>query len=390
MAMVVAIVVSFALLSLTIYFHSSPSDSPSFSSFSFTPSCPPGFVAFGNSLTDTGNKLHLVPSLTASGNPPYGRTFFQRPTGRFCDGRLVVDFLAESFGYPFLYPYFNNSGADFRHGANFAIAGSTANLEVVSPLTLPVQVDEFILLKEQALLTENLSQSATANSQLPKRSFFKEALYIVGEIGENDLRNAILILNLSIPQVESTIVPQAVAAIIQSAKRLYAEGAKNFLFVGILAQGCSAYTVTLFSTHSPDELDSLGCLKSFNSLVQVFNSQLQSAVEELKQQIPGAAIVFADYYSASMAIFSNPSKYNFSTRLKLHACCGIGGKYNFDPDRRCGLAAVNVCSDPSIYINWDGIHFTEAFYRTIAKFFLSGQFLDPPINLINSCSLLPI
>ena len=52
--------------------------------------------SFGDSLTDTGNALHL--SATAGGpasRPPYGETFFRRPTGRSSDGRLVIDFLGE-------------------------------------------------------------------------------------------------------------------------------------------------------------------------------------------------------------------------------------------------------------------------------------------------------
>jgi len=52
--------------------------------------------SFGDSLTDTGNALHL--SATAGGpasRPPYGETFLRRPTGRASDGRLVIDFLGE-------------------------------------------------------------------------------------------------------------------------------------------------------------------------------------------------------------------------------------------------------------------------------------------------------
>lgn len=50
--------------------------------------------AFGNSLTDTGNGA-IFP-VTAGGpftRPPYGETFFGRPSGRACNGRLVLDFL---------------------------------------------------------------------------------------------------------------------------------------------------------------------------------------------------------------------------------------------------------------------------------------------------------
>lgn len=52
--------------------------------------------SFGDSLTDTGNALHLA--ATAGGpasRPPYGETFFRRATGRASDGRLVIDFIGE-------------------------------------------------------------------------------------------------------------------------------------------------------------------------------------------------------------------------------------------------------------------------------------------------------
>lgn len=60
-------------------------------------SCPPGarpvMFNFGDSNSDTGGIAaamgwHIV--------PPEGRAFFRHPTGRFCDGRLTIDFLCES------------------------------------------------------------------------------------------------------------------------------------------------------------------------------------------------------------------------------------------------------------------------------------------------------
>lgn len=61
-------------------------------------SCFKSIVAFGDSLTDTGNLLHLYQPeppyfFTA---PPYGETFFGRPSGRCSDGRLVIDFIGTS------------------------------------------------------------------------------------------------------------------------------------------------------------------------------------------------------------------------------------------------------------------------------------------------------
>lgn len=52
-------------------------------------------ISFGDSLADTGNLLHLstsnIPPHFAV--PPYGETYFHTPTGRFSNGRLIIDFL---------------------------------------------------------------------------------------------------------------------------------------------------------------------------------------------------------------------------------------------------------------------------------------------------------
>jgi hypothetical protein len=50
--------------------------------------------SFGDSISDTGNLCTSgCPSWLTTGQPPYGNTFFRRPTGRCSDGRLVIDFL---------------------------------------------------------------------------------------------------------------------------------------------------------------------------------------------------------------------------------------------------------------------------------------------------------
>ena len=51
----------------------------------------PAVFNFGDSNSDTGGRV-------AAGFeaifPPYGSTFFGGPAGRFCDGRLIIDFLS--------------------------------------------------------------------------------------------------------------------------------------------------------------------------------------------------------------------------------------------------------------------------------------------------------
>ncbi|KAF8393789.1 hypothetical protein HHK36_019987 [Tetracentron sinense] len=81
---------------------------------------------FGDSWSDTGNLICLNPNNHAF-HFPYGETYFGHVTGRCSNGRLIVDFIAQSLGLPFLPPYLaRKSGQEFRRGANFAVAGAMA------------------------------------------------------------------------------------------------------------------------------------------------------------------------------------------------------------------------------------------------------------------------
>jgi hypothetical protein len=72
------------------------------------------------------------------------------------------------------------------------------------------------------------------------------------------------------------------------------------------------------------------------------------------------------------------------------ACCGHGGKYNFNNLARCGATKIvngekiviaKSCKDPSVKIIWDGIHYTEAANKWIFEQIVNGKFSDPPISL---------
>lgn len=84
-------------------------------------------LIFGDSLLDTGNN-NFIPTMVRADHPPYGRSFPGGiPTGRFSDGKLMSDLLAEALEIketvpPFLQP--NLSDDDIRTGVCFASAGS--------------------------------------------------------------------------------------------------------------------------------------------------------------------------------------------------------------------------------------------------------------------------
>ena len=52
--------------------------------------------AFGDSIIDTGNFVYNIGNgQSALKELPYGMTFFKHPSGRVCDGRVIVDFYGE-------------------------------------------------------------------------------------------------------------------------------------------------------------------------------------------------------------------------------------------------------------------------------------------------------
>ena len=63
------------------------------SSSSSEPLVPAMFV-FGDSLVDDGNN-NFIPSLARSNFAPYGIDFPLGPTGRFCNGRTVLDLVGK-------------------------------------------------------------------------------------------------------------------------------------------------------------------------------------------------------------------------------------------------------------------------------------------------------
>lgn len=49
----------------------------------------PAIFNFGDSNSDTGG----LSAVFGQAGPPHGMSFFGGPAGRYCDGRLIVDFI---------------------------------------------------------------------------------------------------------------------------------------------------------------------------------------------------------------------------------------------------------------------------------------------------------
>ncbi|XP_012443786.1 GDSL esterase/lipase At1g28580 [Gossypium raimondii] len=346
--------------------------------------CFTSIFSFGDSLTDTGN-LHQL-SLSESKKlshfdfPPYGRTFFGYPTGRCSDGRLVIDFIAEDFGLPFLPPYFegeNGKPRNLENGVNFAIAGATALDDVFfkergihNPLTngsLGVQLGYF-----KDVLPSFCSSSSDC------KDFLKKSLIVMGEIGGNDYNYAFL-------QGKNTVeilhfVPVVVDTIASAIAELIGLGAVTILVPGNLPIGCSPAYLTYFQGSDMADYDPLtGCITWLNQFSEFHNEQLQEKLDQVRKLHRNVNIIYADYYNTAMRFYHSLNQFGFTETLR--ACCGGGGRYNYSSSMACGdLPLTTSCNDPSSHVSWDGLHYTEATYRWISKGVLEELYAIPYTN----------
>lgn len=153
---------------------------------------------------------------------------------------------------------------------------------------------------------------------------------------------------------------------------LLKKGAKYVVVEALPTTGCLPLAMTLAPS---DDRDGIGCVKSVNNQSIAHNLVLQSKLSDLRQQFPQAIIVYADYWNAYRTVMQSPEKYGFKESFK--ACCGTGEPYNFEVFNTCGNPSVTACSNPAQYINWDGVHLTEAMYKVVADMFIDGNLCNP-------------
>ncbi|CAN6299539.1 unnamed protein product [Urochloa humidicola] len=322
--------------------------------------------AFGNSLTDTGNAAILP--VTAGGpftQPPYGETYFGHPSGRSCDGRLIIDFLVKKLKVPEPTPYLaGRTGADFLNGTNFAVSGATA-LDPAFLASKGITSSVPISLGNETRWFQNVVQLLMNSSDIAKqRKMMASSVFYVGEMGVNDYFFALSSdssINLAV-----SLVPHIIRAIRSALTAMIAAGARTLVVTGMLPIGCEPQQLALFPGGPGDYDPTTGCIKRFNIVAELHNLALNAMLGELRLAHPGRSLLYADIYSPVVRAVASPAAYGFGD-VPLAACCGGGGgPYNFNFAAFCTTPQSTACADPAKSISWDGIHFTEAANKFIA------------------------
>ncbi|KAI3733456.1 hypothetical protein L6452_12899 [Arctium lappa] len=331
----------------------------------------PAIYNFGDSNSDTG----AVSAVFGHVLPPNGMTYFHKASGRYSDGRLIIDFIAERLGLPYLSAYLDSIGTNFRHGANFAASGCTIQPadslmlnRTFNPLTLDVQLLQFEQFKKQssALYLEGSERSSDIKDRLPRPEDFSRALYAF-DIGQNDLHAGII--SMKEEQVK-TYIPTIINEFAAVVEKLYQGGARTFWIHNTGPIGCLPFFVKNYPP-SADNTDQVGCVKSYNELAQEFNKQLQDKVSQLGTRLQETSFVYVDVYSVKYSLISEANKHGFT-----------------DPLGQCIEQNGSVCTNPLEYISWDGIHYTEAANKWVVNHLQDGSVCAPKVPLTEACRTL--
>ncbi|XBI81235.1 hypothetical protein VPH35_090196 [Triticum aestivum] len=318
--------------------------------------------SLGDSYIDAGNFVIMAAALVPPfpswhDRLPYGMTFFGHPTGRLSDGRNTIDFIGVNFavgGAPVIdVDYFERNNI-----VQFKLLNNS----------LSVQLGWF---EELRPVICNKTETSGCGG------CFSKALFFVGEFGVNDY-NFLWFAGKTEDEVMSH-VPTVVQNIATAVEGLIKGGAVYVVVPGNPPLGCSPTMLTSRSGLNTTEYDPMGCLIDVNRVATHHNSRLRTAIVSLRGKYPRATIILADFYSPIIKILRNPSHYGMAEADALRACCGAGGTYNWNGSAICGMPGATACENPSAFVNWDGVHYTEATNGYIADWWLNGPFADPPI-----------
>ncbi|KAL8143970.1 hypothetical protein V2J09_017002 [Rumex salicifolius] len=316
-------------------------------------------LVFGDSSVDPGNNNRL-PTTVKSNFSPYGKDFIDgRATGRFCDGRLATDFVAEALGRRkalagFLDP--NLKKEDLMNGVSFASAGSgyddlTANLSEV--LTITKQLEYMRHYK--------LHLGAALGGMSKAEAYVRKATFILS-LGSNDLLQNYFVeptrpKQFTLPAYQNLLV-SSLRTYIQEMHKL---GARRVVVVGVPNLGCMPIARTLAGSDTE-------CAESYNKAASSLNSKIEKTLLSL-QITPGIKTVFIDVYKTIERAINNPKDYGFTETSK--GCCGTG---TYEYGDTC--KGLTTCEEPKKYIFWDAVHPSQRMYEILSQEILESLSYD--------------
>ncbi|KAK2654517.1 hypothetical protein Ddye_014373 [Dipteronia dyeriana] len=321
------------------------------------------FFIIGDSLYDPGNNNFLNVTTTSKANyPPYGETFFKNSTGRFCDGRLVPDFIGLHANLSLWRPYLDQPEKhQFLNGANFASAGASV-LPYISPelLNLVVQLGLF---KNVASLWRQELGDVEANKRLNNAVFLISIGGVDYEVFPSDYPNATA-------SEKHEYVNWVIGNITNTITEIYKKGGRKFAFQNVGPLGCMPMFKEQYNISDHE------CMEELLEMAILHNNALFNANEELEIKLLAFKYLIFDYYNLLYDRIKHSSKYGF--KVADIACCGKGAYRAIG----CGIGEYELCSNPNEYLFFNGGHLSEHGYSQVSKLlWIGGKNVTAPFNM---------
>ncbi|CAH9092709.1 unnamed protein product [Cuscuta epithymum] len=331
--------------------------------------CLSAIFVFGDSLVDAGNNNYLV-TLSKADFPPNGIDFPPdgKPTGRFTNGRTIVDIIGEELGVesfppPFLAPNTQSnavwSGLNYASGAS-GILDETGSL-FIGRVPLRQQISNFEESKRH--MVEVMGERNTSE-------LLKEAIFSI-TIGSNDILNYIQPLGIPFLQDHPTRSPPTFQDLLVSnlsmhIQRLHGLGARKFVVVDVGPLGCIPFVRAI--KFAPQQK----CSTEVNALIRGYNFKLKEELRRLNRDIgPEAIFLYANSYYVVRQIILNFHHFGFEN--SDGPCCG-----GYIPPFLCHLGKNEslssiMCEERGKYVFWDAYHPSEATNLILAEKLLNGD-----------------
>ncbi|KAL3684529.1 hypothetical protein R1sor_002551 [Riccia sorocarpa] len=314
-------------------------------------------IMLGDSTVDVGTN-NVLDTLVKCNFPPYGRDLtVNLPRGRFCDGLLTHDYLAEEFGFPYQIAYLSRAGQEDQllNGVNFASGGSgwlNLTADTYNLNSFGKQIDQLREYKNELIAMVGQSRADYIISN---------ALYLIST-GANDYTlgyysNPMLQEKYTVSQYQQLIRDSQFLYL----KDMYDLGARNVLISSTPPIGCLPASITLYGYRG---LDNDGCVKDLNEAARTYNADTVRELEpKFQQYFQGAKFVFFDTYSPLYDVFVHPESFGYKESRR--GCCGTG---LVEVSLLCNEATPGTCEDASKYVFWDSFHPTTGVYRRIKDY----------------------
>ncbi|CAA0827545.1 GDSL esterase/lipase [Striga hermonthica] len=314
----------------------------------------------GDSLTDNGNNNNLI-TLAKANYLPYGIDFSGGPSGRFSNGRIIPDFLAEFLGFDKAPPPFSiANGPQILKGVNYA-SGASGILDDTA-----IIVGDRISLNRQLFnhgLTVSKITLLVGNATLA-REHLKTCLYFVN-MGSNDYLLNYLQPRISLSSTFYTPQQFAEKLINQYSKQLrelYNYGARKVVVFGLGLLGCTPGMLA----RSPNVNGSSCIYSNISKVVEPFNNGLKPLVDTLNNNLQEAQFIFINTTSISLVDTST-----LGIKVTTEPCCVVS-----ETDVLCAPDKI-PCSNRNEYTFWDNYHPSEVYTRAaIARAYEAASLND--------------